>query len=115
MNSADRLSLIRSRLSHAVPRLQKPQGMHRAAHPEKQRTNRGKPKPYAFAQDCRPAFMIYARYTGNERELGQGAEWVAEPVKVPVKPLAHKRTKKVNPLTRIAEQLPMKLKRHVKD
>lgn len=82
--------------------------MHAATHPEATQKRRKKPRVW---RDGRHGFMVYACYTGNERELGQGAEWVAEPVKVPERPLAPKRTKKVSALTRISQLLPMKLKK----
>ena len=111
MNPAERLELIRRKFKPVATETPKPAGLHVTKHPEKRRTPRGKPKPYMFGNDDLPRFTIHAKYTGNERELGQGAEWLAVPIKVPKKCLAPKRTKKVSPLTRISQLLPMKLKK----
>lgn len=67
-------------------------------------------KPYGMGLECKPHFYLHDQRSGPYT-LSQSAEYLREPIKRKPKPLRHKRTKKVSPLTRIAEQLPMKLKK----
>lgn len=106
MNADQRLEIISSRFRPVTPQTAKPTGLHAATNPEAKQKRRKKPRGW---RDGRRGFMVYARYTGNERRLGQGAEWVTEPIKVPKKCLSPKRTKRVSALTRISQLLPIKL------
>ena len=109
MTPAERLALIRERARPARVTLStKPRGLFCATHPEATPTNRQKLKRQVG--ESRKKFrsdLFGLSLTPPTRRNG----WVKEPDPMRLTHLNYRRQKTVNPLTRIAEQLPMKLQR----
>lgn len=105
MSPQERLNLIRARLNRPATGLPRPAGLHRRANPDAPRVVVRK----LFVQPLNPSqrnWNVAGEYcpTSDNRP-----PWVYRPDKPKPVQCAIKRKGRVNPLTRIAEQLPVKL------
>ncbi len=105
MNTEQRLDLIRARLKHPVAQPAKPAGLHRAAHPELPTTKIRKLYSRPWVIPPKSYFNQAEPELANANRPG----WVMVGHKKKREGCRIKRKARVNPLTRISEQLPMKL------
>ena len=106
MNSAERFEAIRARLGKSKPSLSpKPKGLHVAATgDEPSKPKKAGPIPFA-ATGCKGRIQVCEVSTGYRA----GLQWVRQPDPNPVVTLGPKRGYKPHALTKISQQLPMKL------
>lgn len=102
MNPAERLAIIRSKVSkHPACFAPNPDGLFRAGHPDQPAPKRK--KPYVRGpESVRYAYSVYGESAPRRKE------WVQTPDVATNRPCAPKRKERVSPLTKIAQQLPMK-------
>ncbi|HEY4247960.1 MAG TPA: hypothetical protein VGM64_13990 [Lacunisphaera sp.] len=105
---SERLEIIRSRLKSIngpILSANKPAGQFRTSHPELPPLKRK--KPYVRGPESpRYSFSVYGEVDGKSTNR---KGWVETADKKPEINCAIKRKARVSPLTRISEQLPMKL------
>jgi hypothetical protein len=105
VNPAERLEIIRRKFKPVAAPITKPTGLHCAT------------TGAAPVTDTRPMLprtsgrIIHGSWGPLNRNIAQRFDWLKEPDKQKPIQCAPKRTKKVSPLTRISQQLPMKLKK----
>jgi hypothetical protein len=104
VKNALRFELIKARLSRPVSNIAKPAGQFCAA--TGQRSAKQKKSYVRGPESPRYSFSVYGEVSGKSPNR---KEWVEKADKKVIKPLGPKRVKRVLPLTRISQQLPMKL------
>lgn len=106
MDAAQRLALIRARLRPVAAPVSKPVGIHASANGQPSSVKKNGPwiGTGRGVLGCNNGVLLYP----PERRK----EWVSKAdAPEPAKPCRHQRKARVNPLTRIAQQLPKKLPR----